>query len=55
MVLTTFVLFGFRTYIQTEGADIQHSILEETLAMFENMETLTLKLLMEIIADDAEV
>ncbi|XP_072221940.1 uncharacterized protein [Leuresthes tenuis] len=43
-----------KTYIHTEGAGIQHSFLEETLAMFENMEMLTLKLLMEIIADDAE-
>ncbi|KAM4543214.1 uncharacterized protein PAE49_019632 [Odontesthes bonariensis] len=43
-----------KTYIQTEGAGIQHSILEETLDMLEKMETLTLKLLMEVIADDAE-
>lgn len=50
-----FMVFPLRQYVQTEAKDINRSLLEETLTMLEDMEAFTLKLLMKIVADMAEV
>ena len=50
-----FMVFLLRQYIQKEAKHTNKSLLEEILTMLEDMEAFTLKLLMKIVADMAEV
>ena len=49
------MIFPLREYVQTKSEGIEDSLVKEIVATLENMEDVTLKLLMEIVADMAEV
>lgn len=49
------MLFHLRKHVQTKSEGIEDSLIQEIVAALENMEDFTLKLLMEIVADMAEV
>lgn len=49
------MMFPLRQHVQTKGKSIDRSLLQKTVATLENMESFTMKLLKEIVADIAEV
>lgn len=50
-----FMIFPLREYVQTKSEGIEDSLVKEIETTLENMEDVTLKLLMEIVAEMAEV